>query len=295
MAQPGQNPNAEIPETEVETQVSEEGTSGSVSETGFSDEQRIGPYLAEVREAQGLSIEALAKELRITDRYLAAIEAMQVGPIPRGYLTVYLRAYAGRLGLDPADIITRYTRQCGAVAEVSRPEPIAEAEPSGPSLIWPAAAGLVIVGVFAAAGGYVYGAMKGTEAAPVITASEPVNGARESLFTEAPAPMAVPSGLPLALHAVNQSWIEVRGSDGTVFRERVMAAGETYFPRVGAGWTVSAADGGAFEWRVGDVLVGTLGLAGSPVYTLSVDAAAAQAAETAAPALASTDVDASRP
>ena len=94
--------------------------------------------------------------------------------------------------------------------------------------------------------------------------------------------------LPLVLTAVSQGWIEVRGADGTIFRSRVMAAGETYHPRLGAGWTISAKNGGAFEWRVGDAVVRMLGTEGVPVYALSVDAIANEAARTLTPAMAST-------
>lgn len=265
------------------------------SNDAISEDTRMGPYLADIREGKNLTIAELSQELRITTRYLNAIESMQIGPIPKGYLTVYLRAYAIRLGLDANDIVTRYTRQCGAVSEVAKPTPVVTPPPKGSNVFWPAVAGLVFVIALAAVGGYAYGAMQEPDAAPLVTAAEPVNGARESLFAEAPTPAATPSTLPLTLHAISQSWIEVRGSDGTVFRERVMIAGETYFPRVGAGWTVSAADGGAFEWRVGDVVIGPLGPAGAPVYTLSVDSTAAVAAETAAPALASNRLNANRP
>ncbi|MEO1100627.1 MAG: RodZ domain-containing protein [Pseudomonadota bacterium] len=299
MARPDPDADRQDAKRPSETGETEGGTVRSDSEIAsndmISDDTRIGPYLAQIRESKNLTIAELSEELRITTRYLNAIESMQIGPIPKGYLTVYLRAYASRLGLDAADIVSRYTRQCGAVSEVVKPKPIVAPAPKGSSIFWPAMAGLVFVIGLVAVGGYAYGVMGEPDAPPIVTAAEPVNGARESLFAEAPTPAQTPETLPLTLYAVSQSWIEVRGSDGTVFRERVMVAGETYFPRVGAGWTISAADGGAFEWRVGDVVIGPLGPAGAPVYTLSVDSTAATAAETAAPALASNRLDANRP
>lgn len=299
MARPDPDTDRQDAKRQPETGETEGGTvrTGSeiASNDAISDDTRMGPYLAQIRESKDLTITELSQELRITTRYLNAIESMQIGPIPKGYLTVYLRAYAGRLGLDAADIVTRYTRQCGAVSEVAKPKPIISPVAKGPSIFWPAFAGLVFVIGLVAVGGYAYGVMGEPDAPLIVTAAEPVNGARESLFAEAPTPAQTTETLPLTLYAVTQSWIEVRGSDGTVFRERVMAAGETYFPRVGAGWTISARDGGAFEWRVGDVVIGPLGPAGAPVYTLSVDSTAAEAAETVAPALASNRVDANQP
>ncbi|MDP1554475.1 MAG: DUF4115 domain-containing protein, partial [Hyphomonas sp.] len=96
----------------------------------------------------------------------------------------------------------------------------------------------------------------------------------------------VPADLPLEIVAVRQAWLEVRGADGTIFLSRTMAAGETYFPRLNAGWTVSARNGGAFEWRVGDLSVGPLGPEGAQVFSINVDDQLARAAEISAPVVA---------
>ena len=120
--------------------------------------------------------------------------------------------------------------------------------------------------------------------APAIVA---VNGARHSLFEDtSEAERPLPTNLQLELVAVRQGWLEIRGADGTIFRSRVMAAGENYFPRLDAGWTVSAKDGGAFQWRVGDVVIGPLGPEGAAVFSVSVDQKLAEAAEMAAPTVA---------
>jgi hypothetical protein len=65
-----------------------------------------------------------------------------------------------------------------------------------------------------------------------------------------------------------------------------MAEGEGYFPRLKAGWTVSARNGGAFEWRVGEVSVGPLGPEGAQVFSVSVDEQLVRAAEATAPVVA---------
>jgi len=114
-----------------------------------------------------------------------------------------------------------------------------------------------------------------------------VSGARDSLFADAAATTnAVPADLPLEIVAVRQGWLEIRGADGTIFLSRTMAEGESYFPRLKAGWTVSARNGGAFEWRVGDISVGPLGPDGAQVFSVSVDDQLVQAAEAAAPTVA---------
>ncbi|MEL7130609.1 MAG: hypothetical protein AAGK23_13785, partial [Pseudomonadota bacterium] len=121
--------------------------------------------------------------------------------------------------------------------------------------------------------------------AAFLEAGAPVNGARTSLFAEAANEDAEPQ-LPLTLTASRQAWLEARGADGTIFRSRTMAAGEVYHPRIGAGWTVSARDGSAFIWHVGDIEIGRLAEEASAVYAISVDGIAQQAQALAAPALA---------
>jgi len=69
-----------------------------------------------------------------------------------------------------------------------------------------------------------------------------------------------------------------------VFRSRNMSAGETYFPRTGAGWTITVRDAGAFEWRLGDDVYAAVGEDEQALYSLSVDNVleAAVAAQSAA-------------
>lgn len=85
--------------------------------------------------------------------------------------------------------------------------------------------------------------------------------------------LAPASASDLTLRAVSRAWIEVRGSDGTVYLSRELAPGDVYVPRVGAGWTITARDGGAFEWYLSGQSLGTLAETGLPVYSAAVDEA----------------------
>ncbi|MEL6860971.1 MAG: hypothetical protein AAGL11_03970, partial [Pseudomonadota bacterium] len=42
-------------------------------------------------------------------------------------------------------------------------------------------------------------------------------------------------------------------------------------PRLGAGWTITVRDAGAFEWRLGDDVVALVGDDEQALYSLSVD------------------------
>lgn len=252
---------------------------------------RMGQVLRRVREALGLEIEDISRETRLRKDYLMWIERMEVHELPGGgYLNAILNTYARCLGLPEREVITDYTHECGAAEEVRDTNPVPKIGEIGPERSkWPltvaAAAVLVVLGAGAVTISQFMSPDPEIEAAETVIA---VNGARESLFSEAATSnRPVPHNLPLEIHAVRQGWLEVRGRDGTIFRNRVMAAGESYFPRLEAGWTVSAKDGGAFEWRVGDVIVAPLGPDGAPVFSVSVDEQLAAAADAAAPAMAS--------
>lgn len=248
--------------------------------------ERIGDVLRRTREARGASLEEISKELLLREEYLQAIENMYAGGIPKGYINGLLRAYSGYLGLNAEHVIKSFNEQCGAVSEAPKMEAVVAANERNRSTARAAFAGLVGAMAVALIGGIGYAVFQSESAEEPVQAAAPVNGARTSLFSELENSEDLTPQLPLTLTATRQAWLEVRGSDGTIFRSRAMAAGEHYYPRIGAGWTVSARDGSAFVWRVGDIEIGPLGPDTAAVYAISVDAIAQTAQDIAAPALA---------
>ena len=249
---------------------------------------RMGQVLRRVREARGFRLEDVTAGTRLRKDFLMWIERMEVGELPRGgYLTAILGTYAKFLGLPEKDVIAAYTKECGAIDEVREAAPVPKmGKIAAERSRWPLALASAAALIALAAGAL--GVSQLMRPAPDVIETAgivPVNGARDSLFAEEDT-RPVPDSLTLELVAVRQGWLEVRGADGTIFRSRTMAEGETYFPRLNAGWTVSARDGGAFEWRVGDIVVGPLGPDGAEVFSVSVDEQLARAAEVAAPAMA---------
>lgn len=248
------------------------------------EELRMGQVLRRVREALLLDLGEIARDSRIRENFLMAIERMELQTIAKGYLVPYLIAYSKYLGLPEQQVVQRYTRECGAVDEVKTSVPVPKigqiSKKQNQLPLIAAAFGALLL--FVAGGFSVFMLMnKGPEevVSPTVVA---VSGARDSLFAEARASSAVPADLPLEIVAVRQGWLEVRGADGTIFLSRTMAEGENYFPRLKAGWTVSARNGGAFEWRVGDLSVGPLGPEGAQVFSISVDEQLLRAAEVSA-------------
>lgn len=254
-----------------------------------TEEIRVGDTLRQAREARGLSLADVSAQILVRENYLTNIEEMYVSDVPKGYLNAFLRTYANFLNLPAEEIITKFAAQCGAVSQspVIEPQTAPVSAPMSPKLrgaVYAAAAACLMV-----IGGGVVMLVTNSSAATdenIITeAGTPVNGARESLIASASRD-ELATQLPLRLTAVKSGWLEVRGADGTIFRSRKMAAGETYFPRIGAGWTVTARDGSAFTWNVGDIEIGPMGEGAAPVYALSVDAIANAAQDAASPALA---------
>jgi cytoskeleton protein RodZ len=80
--------------------------------TGTPEKRSIGDILKEARSAQGLTLEQVATELRIELPQLGALEAdrfERIGvPV---FVKGYLRQYGARLGLDPRDLLARYSEQ----------------------------------------------------------------------------------------------------------------------------------------------------------------------------------------
>ncbi|MEL6259282.1 MAG: helix-turn-helix domain-containing protein [Pseudomonadota bacterium] len=248
--------------------------------------QTAGATLRAAREAAGLSVDEAARALFFKPSYVSAMEDMYGPGLPKGKASMYVRAYASFLDLPDAALADAFNRECGFIAhsEEKAPDltPTARAGGAAKAMVGGlAAAALVVVGVAAA---MMFDDGGQTSGADALGATR--NAAKESLFTEIAA-SAAPAQLPLRLVALRRAELEVRGTDGTRYIGRALAAGEDYFPAIGRGWTVSApTDGGAFEWRVDDIVVGLLGQDGAATYAVSVDAVAAEAEKAASPAIA---------
>ncbi len=255
---------------------------------------RVGPGLARLREARGETLDEVSKVTRLRRDWLLAIESMNVKLVPASVLNNYLSAYARHLGLIPDDLIARFEQQCGAISEAedqtidTTPKDRLPKEIKWASI---AAAALLVVGGLSVFGLRALNPGGGDTSETAKVATSPViapSTISAPLFDDAKlAELDATAAPPLEIIALRKGWIEIRGADGTVFRERVMAEGETYRPRIGAGWTVNARDAGAFAWRIDGTEVAVFGADGTPVYAVSVDAAARDARDAAQPMTAS--------
>jgi len=229
--------------------------------------QRIGEVIRTARENAGYTLEHVSRETRVHLSHLRAIEDMTPGLLGAPvYAKGYIRSYARYLGLNEQDTLDRFLRECAAILkDPEKPEIAPPATSKARKL--PVAVpvlGLLFVGL--AAGAAVMVLANGDKPAPSATPSAGVAG---------PAAAAVvPVSPQLRIVALKRGMLEVRSAKGDKYVHRNYNPGEFFIVRVGEGFTVSADDGTAFEWRLGDQSLGLLQAEGGPVYTQSADLAA---------------------
>src|SRR5712672_2562216 len=69
----------------------------------------VGRLLRDQREARGLGLPEVEKNLRIRHQHLEAIEEGRFDKLPgAAYIPAFLRAYAAHVGLDPEKVLTAY-------------------------------------------------------------------------------------------------------------------------------------------------------------------------------------------
>jgi len=83
--------------------------------------------LASHRESQGITLEQLMEETKLSRRFLQAIEEGNYGELPGGIFTIsYLRQYAGATSYNVNRLLGHYHETVGLPALVpdgARPEP----------------------------------------------------------------------------------------------------------------------------------------------------------------------------
>ena len=272
------------------------------AEASAPSDTTIGMRLQAIREYKKLSLEDIAAETQISKEKLEHIEKMDVDG-PSVFLRGAVKTYAQLLGL-PADTYAKeYIEAIEGKTHPIEKKTVISDEPAAPipamqryakpkqkssvQVTYPMLGGALAA--VCAVGLIIWGLTGTKPPAPTVSQSvlainTPKNGGDQSLLSEVGlTEVATAETVNLSITALRSAWIEVRGADGTIFRSRKMAAGETYHPRISSGWTVTARDGSAFEWRVEDVSIGTLSEDPVEVFAVSVDRAAQQAAEILAP------------
>ncbi|MEL6857252.1 MAG: RodZ domain-containing protein [Pseudomonadota bacterium] len=260
----------------------------ALSDTGTveADEQpvelTVGARLSQAREALALELRDVADKTKQSQDTLAALESMETAHIPASIVRLQAKSYARFLGLPEEEIASGYAEGRGSTNASAMPNEVMAPQRSRKTMILGGAA--VALVVILAGGATLLFQDSGSETTDPLAISARLSPAYAAVSDIDE--FAAPTREDFAIQAKKRAWIEVRGSDGTVFRNREMAAGETYFPRTGAGWTITVRDAGAFDWQLGNLAVEAIGEDQQALYSVSVDAALASAIAARSAALA---------
>ena len=82
----------------------------------------VGPYLRELRERRGVSLEEIARSTRVLHRYLEALEADDLAALPAPVFTKgFIRSYCQALDVAPDEAFALYEERRAASGEGDKP------------------------------------------------------------------------------------------------------------------------------------------------------------------------------
>lgn len=92
--------------------------------------ERLGDFLARVRESQGLTIDDLSERTKISVKMLHFIESSDWKSLPvEAYVRSYLNSVSSKLGLDAKAVLKMYAEEVGSSYEIREAEPIKNIAP----------------------------------------------------------------------------------------------------------------------------------------------------------------------
>ena len=92
--------------------------------------ERLGDFLARVRESQGLTIDDLSERTKISVKMLHFIESSDWKSLPvEAYVRSYLDSVSSKLGLDAKAVLKMYAEEVGSSYEIREAEPIKNIAP----------------------------------------------------------------------------------------------------------------------------------------------------------------------
>lgn len=237
--------------------------------------QRIGQLIRATRENLGYTLDQVSKETRVHLSHLRAIEDMTPNMLGAPvYAKGYIKAYARHLGLDEQTTLDRYLKECAILKDPEKQTIAPPATGRKLPVALPVFGFLIVALVIGGGVVFLLDGQRPSAVASVDTpppAVEQAAAAASGILADNPAPAVTQQ---LRVVALKPAKIEIRSAAGDKMVNREFVPGEPFLVRVGAGWTVSADDGSAFEWRLGDQSLGLLAPEGGPVYSQSVDLAA---------------------
>jgi cytoskeleton protein RodZ len=192
--------------------------------------ESVGKYLKKERESRNLCLEEVAKNTRISEHILAAIENDRNDLLPSAtYIRGFLSAYAKSMGIDPNDVILRYQR-CHEIGKTPVLES-ASGEKTSPKTKYRWVILVVLGGILI---GLVLFYSRLPVSTPPIEPPPPKPAAKPEI--KEPPPVSPPqAATPLApqeapfsleLKAVEETWVRIQ-INGHPEKEMILKPGET--------------------------------------------------------------------
>ncbi len=222
-------------------------------------QSHIGNRLREAREAKGMDIDQVSRQLKIQSKFITAIEALDTEALPSiGYVLGYVRAYAGLVGLDGQSAVQAYKADSEVPENLGmrdQPHFVPTTKLRLPRGFFAATTVLACSAVLA-----FWYSSNSTAKATAFTGFEHTANAKQDIVTT---PQVHPD--LMVIKATAPSWVEIKDKDGKVIISRILVAGESWEAHQDAGVSITARDAGALELYIGEDLMGRLGAKGMPM------------------------------
>ncbi len=234
-----------------------------------TETETAGERLRAAREAQGLTLDAIAAQTRIPTRHLAAIEASEWSTLPAPVYSIgFAKNYAAIVGLDRAEIADQIRFEMGGTRPVSiQPEVFQPADPKRSMPKWLIVGAVIAVLLLLALLNY----LRSRELEPTPTAAPQAAIAPAPTPTAAPAIQAPPTSGPVTIAALDAPvWIRVRNG-GQTLKIGNLAPGERFdLPATATAPLLDAGRPEGLKITVSGRDVPAIGKSGRPVSQVSL-------------------------
>jgi len=213
----------------------------------------LGTSFKKARESKGISLDDIAKQTRISTRFLSAIEKEEFNLLPGGIFNRgFVRSYAEALGIDADQAVAEYDRLLAAREPIDTPT-VTAPPPKAERHLYPIAIGVL---AFAIAIFYIVAHQSGRTAegttatappvvqpqptAPAVTSQPAPTTPEPAKVTPAPTPPSTPiaeiaketppppvHALTLDIEAREETWIKVTSDGNSVNPGEILEPGMT--------------------------------------------------------------------
>jgi len=245
-----------------------------------TDLTNFGASFKKARESRGISLDQIAKQTRISTRFLKAIENEEFQVLPGGIFNRgFVRSFAQAVGLDPDQMLTEYDRLVAPRQPAEDQAAVNARPPRAERHLYPVAAGILAIAVVIF---YIAAreSNKGTEvtvtpAAPAVTQPTSTPSPSQSEPPPAPEPEQTPvaappvtapasQGLTLDIQAREKTWIKV-SADGNSAKPQdgeILEPGMTRKFTAENSLSISIGNAAGLTLKINDMPVKPLGKAG---------------------------------